>query len=805
MALAVLAPGIAAVHGKAVLTPVPIRDVKIDDAFWTPKLDLWRQITLNDVFSKFEEHGAFTNFDRVAAQQSGGHAGEPWWDGLVYETITASADFMAAHPDPVLRKRIAGYVTRIAAAAAVDPDGYVNTGATLDHIGVRWSAPPAPGERHNDNFPHTIYNAGCLVEAGVHLYRATGDIQLLRVATRMANYMSGIMGPPPKQNIVPGHAVSEMAFVELYELYRSNPDLKQEIGLPVAEDDFLKLAEFWIENRGHKEGRDSEGAYNQDDVPVFEQPTLEGHAVRSALLATGVATAGAVNGRSDYASTAARWWENMAAAKMYLTGGLGSIPSIEGFGQDFELPNQGYTETCASAAAGFFSERMNLLTGDAKYIDVLERELYNGALSGISLEGTSYFYTNFLNAGPDHRRWSWMGGAVNVTPCCPPMFLKLQGALPGALYATGDKGIYVNLYAGSSAHVDLGETKVELQQKTSYPWDGDVSISVTPEEPTSFPLNLRVPGWAKRFSAEVNGAPVTAILNDHYLRIDREWQAGDHVILHLPMPVERMKADPRVKADIGRVALMRGPIVYCLEGIDNGGRVSSLQIPASTPILLEVRADLLGGVTVLRGTALRLRKGSAAIPQSDETPFVAIPFYANSNRSPTDMAVWVADEPSQVVPLPLAGDAIASASHCYGGDSVQATNDGIEPKSSDDGSIPRMTWWDHRGGQEWAQLTFPSPRSLSGAEVYWWDERRTGRDCRVPASWTLQYLDGSEWRPVTGVPEYGIRIDAFNAVNFQPVTTTALRVVANLQPGWSGGILEWKIRDSSPVNPSGKP
>ncbi|BCM94173.1 non-reducing end beta-L-arabinofuranosidase [Abditibacteriota bacterium] len=773
------------------LTPVPIQNVTINDAFWSPKRTVWQAKTINDTFDKFEGSGAFENFDRVAAKQTGGHKGDPWWDGLVYETITGAADFLAAHPNSELQKRLEGYVARITAAAAADPDGYVNTGATLNHIGVRWSNPPTPGDDHNDNFPHTIYNAGCLVEAGIHLYRATGQTQLLQVGTRLANYMCGIMGPAPKQNIIPGHAIPEQAFVNLYRLYHEQPALKARVGVPVDENAYLKLAEFWIENRGHTEGRKGEGAYNQDDKPVFEQAAMEGHAVRAGLLASGIATAASVNQRPEYLATGARWWQNMVDGKMYITGGLGAIPSMEGFGADYELPNEGYAETCAAVAGGFFSQNMNLATGDAKYVDILERELYNGALSGVSLSGDRYFYTNYLRSGPNHRRWSWLPEAG--TPCCPPMFLKLQGGLPGYIYATDAAGVYVNLYVGSKARIAIGKSQLELGQTTNYPWDGRVKMMVTPQTPSRFTLHLRIPGWVNGASVELNGKPIKSlVIANNYAQLERTWKKGDTVTLHLPMPVERVKADPRVAADVGRVALMRGPIVYCLEGTDNGGPINSLLLPSDAAIQAEHRSDLLGGVTVLKGTAQRLSIHDAEV-KALPTQFTAIPFYANSNREPTDMEVWVADDKTQVVPMTLAREATASASHCFGNDTVAALNDGVSPAKSDDETISRMTWWDHRGTQEWGQLTFKGARRLSGTDVYWWDERRVGRQCRVPQSWKLQYLDGDQWKDVTNASGYGTQMDTFNHVSFDTVNTTALRVVVQLQPEWSGGILEWRV------------
>lgn len=777
------------------LTPVPNQSVTINDKFWSPKLNVWRKVTINDAFDKYEHTGALANFDRVATQQKSGHKGEPWWDGLVYEMITASADFLANHSDAALQKRVEGYIERIGAAAAVDPDGYINTGVTLDNIGFRWSNPPAPGDDHNDNWPHTIYNAGCLVEAGVHWYRATGQTRLLQIATRLANYMCGVMGPTPKQNIIPGHALPEQAFIELYRLYREQPALKKQIGAPVNENAYLQLAEFWIEKRGQTEGRKSEGVYNQDDKSVFAQPALQGHAVRSGLLASGIATAAVVNRRPEYLQTGARWWQNMVEGKMYITGGLGAIPSFEGFGADYDLPNRGYAETCAAVAGGFFSHRMNLATADAKYVDILERELYNGALSGVSLAGDRYFYTNYLESGPDHRRWEWNGGAYNGTPCCPPMFLKLQGAMPSYIYATDASGIYVNLYIGSQAQTQMGKLPVTLQQVTNYPWDETVQLTLTPQKAARFALHLRIPAWARQPVIKINGKTIPFQIVDYYALLKRTWKKGDVVTLRLPMPIERSKADPRVTANQGRVALMRGPIVYCLEGIDNSGKVNSLMITPDAALTAQFRPGLLGGVTVLQGTAQRARQDGDQV-QFTPVQFTAIPFYANSNREPADMAVWIADNATQVQPLTPAGEATPSASHCNPSDTLAALNDSVLPAKSDDENLTRMTWWDHRGTAEWVQYDFKTPRRISGVEVYWWDERRINRQCRVPQSWEVQYLDNGQWKPVMGASPYGTQMDAFNRVAFKPITTKALRLAVQLQPEWSAGILEWRVLEA---------
>jgi DUF1680 family protein len=778
------------------LTPVPIEKVVIDDAFWASKMKVWREVTIPDCFDKFEHDGALTNFDRIRDGKGGDHGGPAWYDGLIYEMIRGCSDFLAAKRDPAVEARLDGYIERIAAAAARDPDGYVNTWTQLKEPNHRWGL-----NGGDDNLQHDVYNAGAMVEAAVHYYHATGKIQLLKVATKLANHMADVMGPPPKKNVVPGHSLGEEALVKLYLLYREKPELKSQVQVPVDEQGYLKLVEFWIENRGNHNGRKSYGPYGQDHKPVLQQETIEGHAVRATLLCAGLVASAQVNGRADYLAAAERLWENMVQRRMYVIGGLGAVAGHEGFGPDYVLPNNGYLETCAAIGAGFFHRNMNLALGEARYADELERVLYNAVLPGVSLKGDSYFYENPLQATSKRARWSW-----HSCPCCPPMFLKIMGALPGYIYAQEPGAVYVNLFVGSQARLTIGGTRVVLRQATQYPWDGEVRLTVEPEQEREFAINVRLPGWCTRPRLKLNGDALTQVENVRgYAHLQRRWRAGDVVELSLPMSVERIKADPKVEADIGRVALQRGPLVYCLEAGDNGGHVRNLVIPPDAQFSTRHSSNLLGGVTVIGGRALTLQRAtwpetlylrSAAVPGVTQVEFTAIPYYANANREPGEMEVWIAETPQQAIPLPsptVAWRASASSSHCWQSDTLAALNDQIEPSASDDTKVPRFTWWDHRGTKEWVQYDFERPTTVKAVEVYWWDERRINAHCRVPQSWRLLCKEGADWKPVTGMSEHGTMMDQFNRATFTSITTTGLRMEVQLQPEWSGGILEWRV------------
>jgi hypothetical protein len=382
------------------------------------------------------------------------------------------------------------------------------------------------------------------------------------------------------------------------------------------------------------------------------------------------------------------------------------------------------------------------------------------------------------------------------------MFLKLMGTLPRLIYAQDDEGLYVNQFIGSRATLDVGRLRVNLRQVTAYPWGETATLDVDPEQPAEFTLRIRIPSWCSgQMGLTVNSQPVRGLTPDHgYLPVRRTWNPGDVVELSLPMPVLRVGADPRVKADVGRVALRRGPLIYAFEAIDNGGHLGDLVIGPEARFEAEPRPELLGGVTVLRGTAAVVGLTGDTTP----IPVMAIPYFANANRpNAGPMMVWMADSVETATRPTIAGLATPSASHVNPSESLAALNDRREPSASDDGSIPRFTWWDHRGSAEWVQLDFDRPRTVAATDVYWWDERRIGAQCRVPQSWRLLSRTSDGWRPVAGASDFGTAMDGFNQVTFDPVETKALRIEVSLQDGWSGGILEWRVESGSLAAPGG--
>jgi len=606
------------------LFPVTLSDTILSDAFWTPKLKVLATVTTNDVFDKFEIDGAFANFDRIAQGQIGDHRGSPWFDGLIYETIRAASDFLAARYDAKLDARLDAYIERIASAQAVDEDGYINTYVGLVCPEKRW------GVNGGDQlWNHEEYNAGCLVEAGVHHYLATGKLTLLTMGVRFASYMCRYMGSTPKHNIVPSHSLPEEALIKLYRLLCDEPSLANripEVGNPKK---YLALARFWIDNRGNHAGRINFTEYAQDHCPLVDQPEAVGHSVRATLLYTGLAALAREVGTQKYYKASDRLWKDVVERKMFITGGIGPIKEYEGFGYGYYLPNSGYIETCAAAGLAFWASQMNKSFGSAGYMDVYERVIYNTALAGVSLMGNKYTYENPLyNEGSVHR-WEW-----HKCPCCPPMLLKLFAAMPRNIYAHNGHDIFVNLYIGSQSKFVFATGIVDVRLDTSYPWDGKVRITLDQNRICEYGLNLRIPAWCTNYRVSVNNKTQDCPENvNGYLLIRRLWQAGDAIDLEMQMPIQRIVGHPFAGAIREHVAIQRGPVVYCVEGVDNPLHKEPI-LSKNPRFEARYRTEFLGSLVTITAND---RNGEV---------FSAIPYYAWDNRPPLSaeqdwLAVWL--------------------------------------------------------------------------------------------------------------------------------------------------------------------
>jgi len=596
------------------LKPVPFTQVRLVGGFWARRQEVNRTVTVPHCLRECEDTARIRNFEVAAGLAEGGFEGIYFNDSDVHKVIEGIAHCLALQPDPELDARLDSLIATI--AAAQQPDGYLNTYFTLVEPDQRWTDLPVK---------HELYIAGHLFEAAVAHHQATGKRNLLDVAIRFADYIDSLFGEDEAKRIgVCGHEEIELALVKLYEA--------------TGEERYFRLARFFIDHRGYG-GHE----YCQDHLPVREQREVVGHAVRAMYLYTAMADVALQTGDGGLIDALDGLWEDLTTRRMYITGGIGPSAQNEGFTSAYDLPNDtAYAETCAAIGLVLWSHRMTLLHGRVEYADVVERALYNGVLAGVSMAGDAFFYVNPLASRGAHHRQPWFGCA-----CCPPNVLRLIPQVGGFMYGTSEGGVYVNLYASGQATVTMGGRRIVLTQKTRYPWDGRIRLTVSPEAPTVFDLNLRIPGWCEKASLEVNGEACDATpAADGYVRLSRTWQTGDVVKLKLDMPVRRMAAHPNVAADVGRIALMRGPLVYCVEAADNDGSVLDLALPRRAKLKAEWRPELLGGVVAIRGKGLRREPdGPAALyrpaAEDPETAITAVPYYAWDHRTPGEMAVWI--------------------------------------------------------------------------------------------------------------------------------------------------------------------
>ena len=625
------------------IAPVPFTQVRLLDSFWARRLETNRTVTIPFGFRKSEEEGRIRNFERAAKRRSGPYEGKmPFDDTDVYKLIEGASYSLQSHPDPALDRFLDGLIAKV--AAAQEPDGYLTTYKTIDP--ARSPAPwlkPGPRWELELAGSHELYNAGHLYEAAYAHYRATGKRSLLDVALKNALLVDRTFSPG-RLLLPPGHQIIETGLFKLAEA--------------TGQARYRELARFFLDQRGNAKGHALHGPYNQDHLPVVEQREAVGHAVRAAYMYAAMVDVAALQADAAYRAAVERIWEDVVSRKLYLTGGLGARHEGEAFGDAYELPNRtAYSETCAAVAGVYWNHRMFLLTGEARYVDVLERTLYNGVLAGVSLGGDTFFYPNPLESD---GRYAFNQGALTRKPwfdssCCPTNIARFIPSVPDYVYAVRGSALYVNLYVASEAQVEVDGAVATVAQKTEYPWDGRVELRIDPDRPRPLELRLRIPGWAsgrpvpsglyryadapgETHSIRVNGEPVAPRLDGGYAVLARTFSPGDVVTLQLPMPVRRVLADERVAQDAGKLALARGPLVYCAEAADHAGSVLDLVVPDDARLSVERRPELLGGIAVLRGTVRDV--------EGRPRELVAIPYYAWSHRGPGEMAVWLRRRPT---------------------------------------------------------------------------------------------------------------------------------------------------------------
>lgn len=636
-------------HSGYPIDPVPFTSVRVTDNFWGQRLKASREVTIPLAFGKCEETGRYENFVKAAHPSDTYKVeGFSFDDTDVYKTIEGASYSLQTYPNKKLEKYIDSALVIV--AAAQEPDGYLYTARTMN-----------PKHPHNwagkkrweavENLSHEFYNLGHMVEGAVAYYQATGKRNFLDIAIKYADCVCQAIGDGADQKkLVPGHQIAEMALVKLY--------------LTTGNRKYLDQAKFFLDARGYTSRRD---AYSQAHKPVVEQDEAVGHAVRAVYMYSGMADVAAITGDSSYIKAVDKIWDNIVSKKTYITGGIGARHAGEAFGNNYELPNlSAYCETCAAIGNVYMNYRLFLLHGDAKYFDVLERTLYNGLISGVSLDGGSFFYPNPLASNGGYSRKPWFGCA-----CCPSNISRFIPSLPGYVYAIKENEVYVNLYLSNKAELKVNKKKIVLEQETSYPWNGDICLKIA-QGSQEFAMKLRIPGWVRgevlpsdlyayaddqklNYQVSVNGQEVKSELDNGYISIARKWKKGDVIEMHFDMLPRLVKANRKVTDDRGRVAVERGPLVYCAEWADNKFNVHTVLLNQHPQFRVVEKPELLNGINQITTEAQALSYDKAGKLVTKDVVLTLIPYYAWAHRGEGEMDVWLPIDVNTASAIPQEG------------------------------------------------------------------------------------------------------------------------------------------------------
>ena len=781
------------------ISPVPFTAVKVTPGtFWGQRLEASRRVTVPLAFSKCESEGRYRNFENAAAHLADpskvfkvNGVGYSFDDTDPYKTLEGAAYILQTYPDKQLEAYCDSVIDII--GKAQEPDGYLYTARTQNPDDPHHWAGPKRWVKEED-LSHELYNLGHMVEGAVAYWQATGKRKFLDIACRYADVACKEVGPRPGQMcVVPGHQIAEMAMARLY--------------LATGEKRYLDFAKFLLDYRGKTQIKND---YSQSHKPVVEQDEAVGHAVRAAYMYAGMADVAALTGDESYIKAIDNIWDNIVGKKLYITGGIGATSNGEAFGKNYELPNMSaYCETCAAIGNVYVNYRLFLLHGESKYYDVLERTLYNGLISGVSLDGGNFFYPNPLESMGQHQRQAWFGCA-----CCPSNICRFIPSLPGYVYAVKDHALYVNLFMSDTVTQKVAGKSVTLSQKTNYPWDGDIEITIgktaLKEEMT---LQIRIPGWVRGkvvpsdlytysdnkrlgYTVSVNGNVVQAIdLERGYFSVTRKWKKGDKIQIHFDMQPRIVRANNKVEADRGMVAIERGPLVYCAEHPDNSFDIMGVLMNQEPQFTLG-KSEIAGTpVVTLTTDAQTLSFDKQGRLHTADQRLTLIPYYAWCHRGSGKMRVWMpqdlnATTPSQ--PATLASQSKVTASSRV--PALSSVNDRLVPRDENDRSVPYTHWWPKQGVTEWIGYELPQESAVQSATVYWFDDGPWG-GCRVPKSWRILYQDAQgQWKPVEGADRYPTDKGAPCTVNFTPVTTKALRLEVTLPDDNAAGLFEWIVR-----------
>jgi uncharacterized protein len=772
------------------IQPVPFTSVRLTDDFWAPRIKKNASVTIPIAFGYCESTGRVRNFEIAGGLDTGKFQTiYPFDDSDVFKIIEGASYSLQTFPDPKLESYLDTLIYKI--GKAQEDDGYLYTNRTIAemHGGEGLHEWASRNRWELDSIlSHELYNLGHLYEAAVAHYQATGKRSLLNIALKSADLVNKDFGWD-RVKVYPGHQVIEMGLVKLYRA--------------TGEKKYLDLARFFLDVRGPQGD-----AYNQANEKVVDQTKAVGHAVRATYMYSGMADIAAIEKDKAYLNAITKIWEDLVYGKIYITGGIGATGGNEGFADPFVLPNMSaYCETCASIGDIFTNHRLFLLHGESKYYDILEKTLYNSMLSGVSLSGDRFFYPNPLESNGQHQRQAWFGCA-----CCPSNVARFVPAIPGYIYAVTNKDLYVNLFISNDADILLGDRKIKISQKAGFPWDGKVEITVNPERNTRFNLKARIPDWALneaipgglyKFSdhnkdlvkIRVNGEEIMFTPIDGYVVISKNWKKGDKVNVEIPMPVRTVVADSKIKDDAEKIAVQRGPVIYCAEWADNNtGNVLNLMIKNDASFTAEYNSSLLGGAEVIRTMGFQTKRAlDGKIHLLSEEPVTLIPYALWNNRGPGQMKVWLPVSPEATRPLPA--PTIANRSKIKASKmtrDIYAVNDQIEPANSNDHSVPYYHWWPDKDKWEWVEYTFDKPETISKTKVYWYDDTPDG-GCMVPNEWEILYLSGNIWQPVEGKMPYKVTKNGWDNLEFKPVKAAAVKIKVKLNKDFASGIYEWVV------------
>lgn len=636
-------------HKDYPIQSVPFTQVKLTDKFWLPRIKINHTVTIPASFERCESTGRVKNFEMAAAKSGKFCTIYPFDDTDIYKTIEGASFSMALYPDKAMDDYIDSLIVKI--RNAQEPDGYLYTARTINPNETHAWAGKQRWEKERE-LSHELYNSGHLYEAAAAHYQSTGKRNLLDIALKNADLVCSVFGQD-KLHVAPGHQVVEMGLVKLYRI--------------TGKKEYLETAKYFIEERGHYTGYNANskdpwqnGAYWQDHVPVVQQREAVGHAVRAGYLYSAIADIAALTDDIRFLEAVDTIWNNVVSKKLYVQGGVGAIGSGERFGDNYELPNStAYNETCAAIANVYWNHRMFLLHGESKYIDVLEKTLYNGLISGVGMDGKSFFYTNAMEIKNTFHHNDMEGSRSGWFPCscCPTNVTRLIPSIPGYVYGVKDDNIFVNLFVAGTASVTINKKNVQLEQYNNYPWDGKLTFKVASKAPATFTMRIRIPGWAQnqaipsdlykftgsgtgKVEIRINGKPIAYSTENGYAVLTKTWKKGDAVELELPMDIKRVVANNKVEGDRGKVALQRGPIIYCAEWPDNNGLVTNIVLPDNANLTSEYKPDMLNGVTILKGEVSAIHVESDTDVSTGKQPFVAIPYYAWAHRGKGEMIVW---------------------------------------------------------------------------------------------------------------------------------------------------------------------